>query len=68
MKTRLLKVVWIVSLSWLELLVYGDTFGTAQGQLALNLIVFGWPSFLGLIGCYLLNSRIGWPRDKSTKD
>lgn len=66
MKIRLLRLVWIVSLSWLALLVYGGTFGTAQGELTLNLIVFGWPAFLGLICCYVLNGGIGWPQDKQT--
>jgi len=66
MKTRLLRIVWIVSLSWLGLLIYGGTFGTAQGQLTLNLIVFGWPAFFGLIGCYVLNGALGWPQDKNT--
>jgi hypothetical protein len=63
-KIRLLRIVWIVCLSWLGLLIYGGTFGTAQGELTLNLIVFGWPAFLGLICCYVLNGGIGWPQNK----
>ena len=64
MKVRFFRVVWLLSVLWLSLLLYGGIFGIAQDQLFLNLIVFGWPSAIGIIATYVATGTLFWPRDR----
>lgn len=63
MKTRLLRIIWTISLCWLLLIIYGGTFGTAQGQLFINLLAIGWPAFVGLLVCFLFTGSFFWPTE-----
>lgn len=65
MKIRLLRIIWIASFCWLALIVYGGTLGTAQGQLAINLMAFGWPALLGFVICYFITGSVEWPKESS---
>ena len=65
MKTRILRVVWLISVFWLALIFYGGTLGTAKGELLLNIEAFGWPSFIGLLICYFSTGSFLWPKEIS---
>jgi hypothetical protein len=63
MKTRFLRIVWMISACWLALIIYGGTLGTAKEDFFLNLAVFGSPAFIGLLLCYLLTGSFLWPKN-----
>lgn len=52
-----------MSSCWLALIIYGGTLGTAQGELKLNLLAFGWPALVGLLICYFVTGSFAWPKD-----
>jgi hypothetical protein len=64
MKIRILKVIWVISIIWLLLIIYGGTLGTANGQLIINLITFGWISLIGLLSCYFVTGSFLYPQKK----
>lgn len=66
MKIRFLRIVWVLSVLWLCLILFGGTFGTAKDELLLNLIVFGWPAGLGLLVCYFVGGSFMWPDEEGS--
>lgn len=62
MTTRFLQVVYWLSVLWLGLLTGGWLFGTATfSDWVLNIIAFGWPSWLGLLICFIVGGRFLLP-------
>lgn len=64
MKIRFFRIVWVLSVIWFGLILYGGIFGNKKDELLLNLIVFGWPAAIGLIGAYIATGSFFWPREK----
>jgi hypothetical protein len=67
MKTRFLRIIWVSSVLWLGLILFGGLFGTAKDELVLNLIVFGWPAILGLLICYFVGGSFWWPEEPNNE-
>ena len=61
MKVRFFRVISVLTVLWLGLVIYGAVFGSAQGQLLLHLIVFGWPALLGLLCSFVATGSL-WPK------
>ena len=58
------SVIWVLSVLWLGLMLYGGINSDAEGQLALNLIFGGLPSAIGLTATYIATGTFFWPRDQ----
>jgi hypothetical protein len=65
MKVRFFRVISVLSVLWLGLIIYGAVFGTAKGQLLLNLIVLGWPALLGLLASFVATGSL-WPKHRES--
>lgn len=65
MKIRFFRVVWLLSVLWFGLMLYGGINGDAENQLTINLIFGGVPSAIGIIATYVATGSLLWPRDES---
>lgn len=65
MKIRFFQIIWILSTSWLCLIIYGGVYGSRGDELFMNIIIFGWPSIIGLIGTYVVTGSFLLPTERS---
>lgn len=61
MKIRFFQVVWVISVLWLSLVVYG---GIKKDDLFIMVIALGWPALLGLLASFITTGTFLLPRQK----
>ena len=62
LKVRLLRVVWLCSVSWAALLFGAAIAGEERDMKWLTLAMLALPSAFGLIVTYVVSASIGWPK------